>query len=61
VRINGTYAEESGLFDTFIRTDPQLLTKKKLEGNAENLGRFNVVLFCTTGELETDESQRADL
>jgi len=53
--------QESGLFDTFIRTDTQLLTKKKLEGNAKNLDYFDAVLFYTTGELDMDDSQKADL
>jgi uncharacterized protein len=52
--------QESGLFDTYIRTDTQLLTKKKLTGNAKNLDFFDAVLFYTTGELEMDESQKAD-
>jgi type 1 glutamine amidotransferase len=53
--------QESGLFDTFIRTDTQLVTKQKLGGNAKNLDYFDAVLFYTTGELSMDESQKADL
>jgi len=53
--------QESGIFDTYIRTDTQLLTKKKLEGNAKTLDYFDAVLFYTTGELEMDASQKADL
>jgi type 1 glutamine amidotransferase len=52
---------ETGLWDTYIRTDTQLLTKKKLEGNAKNLNYFDAVLFYTTGELDMDDSQKADL
>jgi len=52
--------KESGLFDTYIRTDTQLLTKKKLGGNARNLDYFDAVLFYTTGELELDDQQKAD-
>ena len=29
--------EQTGLWDTTIRTDPEVLTKKKLEYNAKNL------------------------
>lgn len=53
--------QESGLWDTCIRTDTQLLTKKKLDLNAKNLDYFDAVLFYTTGELDMDESQKADL
>jgi type 1 glutamine amidotransferase len=53
--------KETGLWDTYIRTDSQLLTKKKLEGNAKNLDFFDAVLFYTTGELDMDAQQKADL
>ncbi|MDW8131419.1 MAG: ThuA domain-containing protein, partial [Bryobacterales bacterium] len=52
---------ETGLWDTYIRTDCQLLTKQKLTGNAKNLNFFDVVVFYTTGELDMDEQQKADL
>jgi type 1 glutamine amidotransferase len=52
---------QSGLWDTYIRTDTQLITKKKLTGNAKNLDYFDAILFFTTGELEMDDSQKADL
>ncbi len=51
--------QETGLWDTYIRTDTQLLTKKKLEGNAKNLDYFDAVMFYTTGELPMDEEQKA--
>jgi type 1 glutamine amidotransferase len=53
--------QESGLFDTYIRTDTQLLTKQKLGNNAKNLSYFDAVLFYTTGELDMDDTQKADL
>jgi type 1 glutamine amidotransferase len=53
--------QESGLWDTYIKTDTQLITKKKLTGNAKNLDYFDAVYFFTTGELGMDESQKADL
>jgi len=52
---------DSGLWETVIRTDCQLVTKKKLEGNAKNLNFFDAVAFCTSGELDMDVSQKADL
>jgi len=51
--------QETGLWDTFIRTDTQLITKKKLGGNAKNLDYFDAIFFYTTGELDMDEEQRA--
>ena len=51
---------ETGLWDTYIRTDTQLLTKKKLTSNAKNLDFFDAVVFYTTGELDLDEQQKAD-
>jgi uncharacterized protein len=52
---------ETGLWDTTIRTDTEVLTKKKLEYNAKNLNDFDAVLFYTGGELPMDPSQKADL
>ena len=51
---------ETGLWETYIRTDTQLLTKKKLNGNAKNLDYFDAVVFYTTGELDMDDQQKAD-
>jgi len=53
--------KETKLWDAWIRTDTQLVTKKKLTGNAKNLDFFDAVFFMTTGELPMDESQKADL
>ncbi len=54
--------KESGLWDTTLRTDTELLTKKKLDNNAKNLDSFDVLVFAsTTGELQMDESQKADM
>ncbi len=51
---------ETGAWDTFIRTDTEPLTKKKLEYNAKNLNDFDAVLFYTGGTLEMDDQQKAD-
>ncbi|MGI8990063.1 MAG: ThuA domain-containing protein [Bryobacteraceae bacterium] len=53
---------ESGLFDTYIRTDTQPITKKKFpKENARNLDYFDAILFNTTGELNMDSEQKAAL
>lgn len=51
---------ETGIWDSYIRTDTEPLTKKKLEYNAKNLNDFDAVVFYTGGTLEMDDSQRAD-
>jgi type 1 glutamine amidotransferase len=53
--------QQSGLWDTYIRTDTQLLTKKKLGMNAKNLDYFDAVMFYTTLELPLDDEQKASL
>src|SRR5687767_12407441 len=56
------WGKETDLWDTYIRTDTQLITKKKVPaGNAKNLDYFDAVAFYTTGELPLDDSQKADL
>ena len=53
--------KDTGLWDTYIRTDTQLITKKKLENNAKNLDYFDAIVFYTTGELQLDDEQKAAL
>ena len=54
--------KESGLWDTELRTDTELITKKKMDNNAKNLGYFDVLIFAsTTGELDLDDSQKQDM
>ncbi len=53
--------KESGLWDTWVRTDTTAITKNKLPRNAKNLDYFDAVFFMTTGELPMDEQQKADL
>ena len=54
--------KQSGLWDTMLRTDTELLTKKKLGNNAKNLDYFDAIIFAsTTSELEMDDSQKADM
>src|SRR5579863_8708152 len=51
---------ETGQWDTTLRTDTEVLTKKKLEYNAKNLNDFDAVLFFTGGDLEMNAQQKAD-
>ncbi len=54
--------QESGLWDTIMRTDTELLTKKALQNNAKNLGYFDAIVFArTTNELEMDDAQKQDM
>ena len=41
--------------------DAQLITKQPLKMNAKNLNYFDAVAFYTTGELDMDDQQKADL
>jgi type 1 glutamine amidotransferase len=57
-----TMGKESGLWDTTMRTDTKLLTKKELVRNAKNLNYFDLLIFASTsGELDMDASQRQDM
>jgi len=54
--------KESGLWDTTLRSDTELITKKDLKNNSKNLNYFDVLVFAsTTGELDLDDSQKADM
>ena len=53
---------ESALWDTTMRNDTELLTKKTLGNNAKNLDYFDLIIFAsTTGELDMDDAQKADM
>jgi uncharacterized protein len=52
---------ESGLWTTTIRTDTEVLTKKKLEYNAKTLNDFDALMFYTGGDLEMNDEQKASL
>jgi len=53
---------ETGLWETYIRTDTELITKKDIkQNNRKNLNYFDAVYFYTTGELDLDDQQKADL
>jgi type 1 glutamine amidotransferase len=54
--------KESGLWDTILRTDTELITKKELTKNAKNLNYFDAIVFAsTTGELDLTDEQKAAL
>lgn len=54
--------KQTGLWDTEMRTDTKLITKKELQANAKNLNYFDLLIFAsTTGELDLDDSQKADM
>jgi type 1 glutamine amidotransferase len=54
--------QESGLWDTELRTDTELLTKKPLDNNAKNLNYFDALIFAsTTGELDMSADQKKDM
>jgi uncharacterized protein len=51
----------SGRWDAYLRTDCAAITKKPLKWGAKNLNDFDSVVFFTDGDLDMDESQKADL
>jgi hypothetical protein len=51
----------SKYWDTFFRTDCAAITKKPLKWSAKNLDAFDAVAFFTDGDLDMDDSQKADL
>jgi type 1 glutamine amidotransferase len=51
----------SGQWDTYFRTDCTAITKKPLKWGARNLNDFDAVAFFTDGDLDMDDSQKADL
>ena len=54
--------KESGLWDTIMRTDTELITKKELTKNAKNLNYFDAIVFASsTGELDLNDEQKAAL
>ncbi len=51
----------SGLWNTTFRTDCTAITKKPLKWEARNLDAFDAVAFFSDGDLDMDDSQKADL
>ncbi len=48
-------------WDTTFRTDCTAITKKRLKYEAKNIDAFDAVVFFTDGDLDMDDSQKADL
>ncbi len=53
--------KDSGLWDTSFRTDCAPITKKTLKWGAKNIDAYDAIVFYTDGDLDMDESQKADL
>jgi type 1 glutamine amidotransferase len=51
----------SGKWETTFRTDCKNITKKPLKWGAKNLDNFDAIVFFTDGDLDMDDSQKADL
>ncbi len=53
---------ETGLWEAYLRTDYQLITKGKAGINAKNLDAFDALVFVnTTGAMTLDDGQKRDL
>jgi type 1 glutamine amidotransferase len=56
--------KDSGLWDTYLRTDYQLITSKPTERNhnMKNLSYFDAIVFASsTGNMTLDDDQKKDL
>lgn len=51
--------DQSGLWDTYIYTDIEAITKEKRDANKKNLEYFDAIFFMTTGELPFTDEQKA--
>ena len=56
-----TLGKSSGLWETTFRTDCTPITKKSLKWGAKNIDAYDAMVFYTDGDLDMDESQKADL
>jgi len=53
---------DTGLWETYLRTDYELITKKDLGRNSKTLNYFDAIVFAnTTGEMDLDDQQKKDL
>ena len=53
---------DTKLWDTTLRTDTELITKKDLKRNAKTLNDFDALVFAsTTGELNLSDDQKTDM
>ncbi len=53
---------DTGLWDTYMRTDTELITKGTVGANGKNLDAFDALVFAsTTGELDLSDAQKKDM
>jgi type 1 glutamine amidotransferase len=53
---------ESGMWEAYLRTDYEWITKKKMDRNTKNLNDFDALVFAnSTGEMDLDDQQKQDL
>jgi type 1 glutamine amidotransferase len=53
---------ETGMWDAYLRTDYELITKKDIGRNGKNLAYFDALVFAnSTGEMDLDADQKRDL
>jgi type 1 glutamine amidotransferase len=53
---------ESGMWEAYLRTDYEWITKKKMDRNTKNLADFDALVFAnSTGEMDLDDQQKQDL
>jgi len=53
---------DSGMWESYLRTDYELITKGKVGTNGKNLTQFDaLVLANTTGEMDLTDDQKKDL
>ena len=51
----------SGKWNTIFKTDCTSITKKPLKWGTKNLDAYDAIAFFTDGDLDMDDSQKADL
>jgi len=53
---------DSGMWEAYLRTDYEWITKKKMDRNTKNLNDFDALIFAnSTGEMDLDDQQKQDL
>lgn len=53
---------DTGLWDTYMRTDTESITKGQMHPNGKNLNYFDALVFSsTTGELNLTDEQKKDM
>jgi uncharacterized protein len=56
------WGHDTGLWEAYLRTDNELITKKNIGRNAKTLPDFDAIVFDNnTGEMDLDDQQKQDL